>query len=106
LSKALAMLDAILSPEWEYRYYSCNGKWVRRSKGSIGSERLLRFFDGEPTRYQEFAVSAGGAEDVELAVAESGAHLFDVVDAGVVGVLAEVGRLARRSAQAFTCAGG
>jgi hypothetical protein len=28
LSKALAMLDAILSPEWEYRYYSCNGKWA------------------------------------------------------------------------------
>jgi hypothetical protein len=28
LSKALAMLDAILSPEWEYRYYSCNSKWA------------------------------------------------------------------------------
>jgi hypothetical protein len=26
-SKALAMLDAILSPEWEYRYYSFNSKW-------------------------------------------------------------------------------
>jgi hypothetical protein len=27
LSQALAMLDAILSPEWEYRYYSFNSKW-------------------------------------------------------------------------------
>src|SRR5262245_37610305 len=28
LSKGLAMLDAILSPEWEYRYYSFNSKWA------------------------------------------------------------------------------
>lgn len=28
LSKALAMLDAILSPDWEYRYYSFNAKWA------------------------------------------------------------------------------
>jgi hypothetical protein len=28
LSKGLAMLDAILSPEWEYRYYSFNSKWL------------------------------------------------------------------------------
>ena len=27
LSQSLAMLDAILSPEWEYRYYSFNSKW-------------------------------------------------------------------------------
>jgi hypothetical protein len=27
LSKGLAMLDAILSPEWEYRYYSFDSKW-------------------------------------------------------------------------------
>ena len=26
-SKAMAMLDAILSPEWEFRYYSFNAKW-------------------------------------------------------------------------------
>jgi len=26
-TKALAMLDAILSPDWEYRYYSYNSKW-------------------------------------------------------------------------------
>jgi len=28
ISKGLAMLDAILSPEWEYRYYSFNSKWL------------------------------------------------------------------------------
>lgn len=27
LTRSLAMLDAILSPEWEYRYYSFNSKW-------------------------------------------------------------------------------
>jgi hypothetical protein len=26
-SRSLAMLDAILSPEWEYRYYSFNAAW-------------------------------------------------------------------------------
>jgi len=26
--QSLAMLDAILSPEWEYRYYSFNSKWA------------------------------------------------------------------------------
>src|SRR5262245_51644008 len=28
LSQSLAMLDAILSPEWEYRYYSFNDHWA------------------------------------------------------------------------------
>ena len=27
LSQSLAMLDAIISPDWEYRYYSFNSKW-------------------------------------------------------------------------------
>lgn len=27
LSKALAMLDSILSPEWQYHYYSFNSQW-------------------------------------------------------------------------------
>jgi hypothetical protein len=26
-SRSLAMLDAILSPEWEYRYYSFDATW-------------------------------------------------------------------------------
>lgn len=32
LSQSLAMLDAIMSPDWEYRYYSFNSKW---SKGEM-----------------------------------------------------------------------
>src|ERR1700730_13158556 len=28
LTRALAMLDAIISPEWEYRYYSFNSHWA------------------------------------------------------------------------------
>src|SRR5262249_19605999 len=28
LTRALAMLDAIVSPEWEYRYYSFNSHWA------------------------------------------------------------------------------
>jgi len=28
LCQSLALLDAIMSPEWEYRYYSFNSKWA------------------------------------------------------------------------------
>ena len=28
LARSVAMLDAILSPEWEFRYYSFNSKWA------------------------------------------------------------------------------
>lgn len=27
LTRSLAMLDAILSPDWEFRYYSFNAAW-------------------------------------------------------------------------------
>jgi hypothetical protein len=29
-SQSLAMLDAIMSPQWEYRYYSFNAHWAER----------------------------------------------------------------------------
>jgi len=32
ISQSIAMLDAILSPEWEYRYYSFNSKWGEKEK--------------------------------------------------------------------------
>jgi hypothetical protein len=35
--QAMAMLDAILCPEWEYRYYSFNSKWSTYEK--MGSMR-------------------------------------------------------------------
>src|SRR5262245_49362203 len=37
LLQSMAMLDAILSPEWEYRYYSFNSKWAKGEQ--IGSMR-------------------------------------------------------------------
>src|SRR5690349_3975316 len=37
LLQNMAMLDAILSPEWEYRYYSFNSKWARGEQ--MGSMR-------------------------------------------------------------------
>lgn len=37
LMKSLAMLDAILSPEWDGRYYSFNSKWARGEQ--MGSMR-------------------------------------------------------------------
>lgn len=37
LLQSIAMLDAILSPEWEYRYYSFNSRWSKREQ--MGSMR-------------------------------------------------------------------
>ena len=48
LTQSLAMLDAIMSPEWEYRYYSFNSKWdegemmASMSNGS-GNEYFILF---------------------------------------------------------------
>lgn len=32
LSRALAMLEAILSPDWEGRYYSFNSRWAPKQE--------------------------------------------------------------------------
>jgi len=47
-SKALAMLDAILSPEWEFRYYSFNSKWgageaMASMRDGAGNEYFILF---------------------------------------------------------------
>jgi hypothetical protein len=61
LTKALAMLDAIIEREWEYRYYSFNSKWsdyeemasMRNGQGDgwycvfSGSGVFLKGFDHE-----------------------------------------------------------
>jgi hypothetical protein len=39
LSMSLATLDAILSPEWEYRYYSFNKTWDAAKSHRMGSMR-------------------------------------------------------------------
>jgi hypothetical protein len=48
LSQALAMLDAIISPEWEYRYYSFNSKWDKNEmtasmRDGSGDEYFILF---------------------------------------------------------------
>ena len=48
LCKALAMLDAILSPEWDYRYYSFNSKWgpgemMASMRNGSGDEYFILF---------------------------------------------------------------
>jgi hypothetical protein len=48
LSQSLAMLDAIMSPEWESRYYSFNSKWndgemMASMKNGSGDEYFILF---------------------------------------------------------------
>jgi hypothetical protein len=48
--KALAVLDAILSPEWEYRYYSYNATWSKKEecfemRDGQGDQMLILFRD-------------------------------------------------------------
>ncbi|KAA8782965.1 hypothetical protein ABIE27_000146 [Paenibacillus sp. 4624] len=42
--KAAAMLDAVLMPEWEYRYYSYNAHWDK-------NEQMASMRDGEGDHY-------------------------------------------------------
>jgi hypothetical protein len=45
LLQSLAMLDAILSPEWQFRYYSFNSKWSRgKQMGSMRNGQGDDFF--------------------------------------------------------------
>ena len=48
LSQSLAMLDAIMSPEWDYRYYSFNSKWAENEmmasmRNGQGEEYFILF---------------------------------------------------------------
>ncbi|MCX7113284.1 MAG: hypothetical protein NTX45_24865 [Proteobacteria bacterium] len=45
-SQALALLDAIIEPEWEYRYFSFNCNWDHRS-----SEMMASMRDGSGNEY-------------------------------------------------------
>ncbi|WP_062651656.1 hypothetical protein [Streptomyces maremycinicus] len=52
LCRALAMLDAILSPEWESRYYSMNTKWA-------DGEEMASMRNGSGNEYSIVFSSAG-----------------------------------------------
>lgn len=48
LTQSLAILDAIISPEWEYRYYSFNSKWdesemMASMRNGSGDEYFILF---------------------------------------------------------------
>jgi hypothetical protein len=48
LMQSLAVLDAIVSPEWEYRYYSFNSKWAKNEamasmRNGCGDEFFILF---------------------------------------------------------------
>ena len=48
LSQSLAMLDAIMSPAWDYRYYSFNSKWdagemMASMRNGCGDEYFILF---------------------------------------------------------------
>src|SRR5215475_14027541 len=54
LTRALAMLDAVMSPEWEYRYYSFNSHWA-------DGEMMASMRNGSGDRWFALLCSAGVA---------------------------------------------
>jgi len=46
LTQSIAMLDAILSPEWDYRYFSFNRKWDESR-----DERMASMRNGSGDKY-------------------------------------------------------
>jgi hypothetical protein len=55
IAQSLAMLDAIMSPEWDYRYFSFNAKW-----DPVVGERMASMRNGSGDEYL-LLFAAGGA---------------------------------------------
>ncbi len=67
LTKSLAMLDAIVCPEWEYRYYSYNSKWgdneeMASMRDGCGDDWFL-LFDKNGAALKGFAHESSLAKD-------------------------------------------
>lgn len=69
-SKSLAVIDAILMPEWEYRYFSFNANWdIGESIGSMrdgeGDHYFILFISAESLRVigKVFSESSGVSEN-------------------------------------------
>ncbi len=63
ISQSLAMLEAIIMPEWEYRYYSYNSKWAHHlemasMRDGAGSYYFI-LFSGEEIVIKGFNESTG-----------------------------------------------
>jgi hypothetical protein len=70
LTKSLAMLDAIICPEWLYRYYSYNSKWgdnkeMASMRDGCGDDWFL-LFDENGAALKGFAHESSLAKDVSL----------------------------------------
>lgn len=71
-TKALAALDLILSPEWEYRYYSFNSQWSSKEqmasmRNGCGDEWWMVFHQDGWTALKGINLQAGG-EDISSAL--------------------------------------
>ncbi len=70
LTKSLAMLDAIICPEWQYRYYSYNSKWgenqeMASMRNGCGDDWFL-LFDDNGAALKGFAHEYPLAKDVSF----------------------------------------
>jgi hypothetical protein len=70
LTKSLAMLDAIICPEWIYRYYSHNSKWsegqeMASMRDGCGDDWFL-LFDEHGAALKGFAHESTVAKDVSF----------------------------------------
>jgi hypothetical protein len=87
IMRSLAMLDAILCPEWEFRYFSFNDDWEPDEKLGLmrngeGDDWLLFFnFEG--------AILKGFQHDAPMAEAKPWPGLFDDVPDAFAKFLAE-----------------
>ncbi|MDO3412507.1 hypothetical protein QWJ34_22270 [Saccharibacillus sp. CPCC 101409] len=85
--RAAAMLDAMLSPEWDYRYYSYNAKWYEE-------EEMASLRDGEGSHYfAQFAQDRLTIKGFDRERAELGSSAI-----GVDAVPAEVSEFLREPA--------
>jgi hypothetical protein len=71
LTKSIAILDAIICPEWEYRYYSYNSKWgpgeeMASMRNGCGDEWFL-LFDPHGAALKGFAHESPLAQEVSFA---------------------------------------
>jgi hypothetical protein len=92
LCQSLAMLDAIISPEWEYRYYSFDSKWadgemMASMRNGSGDEYFILFTS-------QGAIMKGFAHESSMSPWSSDAEqvwpgLLDQVPAEFEGFLSE-----------------
>jgi hypothetical protein len=71
VTQSIAMLDAIISPDWEYRYYSYNAKWAEGEemasmRDGCGDSWFI-LFDRNGAALKGFAHECSFAKDISFA---------------------------------------